>query len=403
MNARSSLPLLLVLSSALATACSAPATDDASGASSSEDALTGVTSYASEARFSVPGEPVRVMRVTVELPKASTASSSVVAQHVTTYDEGSFRHDSCTTSITFPGATAAITVLDEATGATVASYTRPLDVAVGFETGTDQGSTCYPHQYPSLAQDASLYVRPDAIAFPDGAKLADPSFSFAIHVTADRQGDAWKLTSASLDPLANVNEAVYYQQPDGHVASTALYPAGKRSPHTISARAELASCALTDGEAGDPQSGTVHFAFDYVRSLEAGAKVLVKYAEVQSFVQAEPTWSDAKQVELTRAGNHWKGEITEAGKLRVVKGYPDGTQRDAVVEVGTPGSLLYVFHVVHADGTESWENGSSAKWGNYRTQGNQGGRWGHYGLLVPASCDGTGREANIDVSVEVHR
>src|SRR5205085_8991921 len=117
----------------------------------------------------------------------------------------------------------------------------------------------------------------------------------------------------------------------------------------------------------------------------------------------QPTWADTKQVELTRSGDNWSGEIVITGKVRPAKGYPNGAERDAVSEAGSPSSLLYVFRIHHADGTEEWENGSAAKWGNYGWTGDQGGRYGYYGLVLPASCDGLNRTSSLFAEADAHR
>jgi hypothetical protein len=401
---RSTFPLCLVVLGM--AACSAPSSNDR-GVDVATNAETSVPSYTAEVRFDlagdgVVGKPVRRVRAKIDLfPNVS--SSSVTASHVTTSDKSGFEHHECDTTILFPGATAAIDVLDDA-GTTLATYTKPLTMPAGFSSPTDPGTTCTPHQYPDLSQDSSIVITPDAIAFSDGTKIDGISFSFDVHLAAVRQGESWKLTSVTLDPFqyANLNHSASYQLPgSGRLAWTPVYAAGKRSPHHVVASVDLASCTLTDtyGDVGDPQPAKYHFHFAYERSLDAGARVFVKYNERRDS-QTQPGWSDDKVVELTRSASTWTGEVTLDGTARPVKGYPNAAERDAVSQANSISSLLYVFHIRHADGTEEWENGSTAQFGNYRTAGDQSGRYGYYGFLLPASCDGLGRTAALEAQVD---
>jgi hypothetical protein len=376
------------------------------GASSAESDVVGVTSYEAEAWFRVAGKPTRRVRTTIKL-LSNVPSSSVKAYKNTTYDEGGFQHDTCVTSIAFPAATAAVEVLDDATGAVITSYTKAIDVGAGFDTETHAWSTCSPHHYPDLAQDSTVSVNLDPIAFPDGNAIDDVAMSFDIHVAAVRNGEAWTLTGATLDPYrySNLNHSVSFHLPSGAIAFTSIYAAGKHTPHTVTAHVDVADCTLTDEwkKVGDPQPGTFHFAIDYPRKLEEGARVFVKYNERLGFWSGQPPWTDDQQIELSRSGDAWKGEITVTGTVRPVKRFENEEQRDAVSEAGSLSSMLYVFRVQHADGRVEWENGSAAKWGNYRTTGDQRGLYGYYGLRLPASCDGLGRTAALDAEVDAYR
>jgi hypothetical protein len=398
------LPFLAPLLAGLA-ACSSPTGD--SSATSAAD-LTNATAYTAEARFDlsadVTARPVRRLRAAVKLAE-DTVSSSVAANHVTTSDKGGFQHDSCTTTIEFPAATVDFQVVDEASGRVLSSYTRNVSVSAGFESPTDPGTTCYPHQYPDLAQTSSLYVTPDDIAFDDGASIREISFSLEIGMKAVRHGDTWQLTSLTLDPYtyANLNHSASYLLPvTGRLAFTSVYEAGKRTPHSVKGHIDIASCTLTDsfGDVGDPEPATFHFAVDYPRALEAGARVSVKSKPFLGFGTSQPGWNDTL-VPLTRSGGVWSGEVAITGRARPVKGYPNANERDAVSEADSPTALDYVFRIDHADGTVEWDNGSGAPSGSYQTTGDPGGRYGYYGLVLPASCDGLGRFGSLDNEVTV--
>ncbi len=391
---------------AVALAACAQGDDNAHEASSSESEIVGMSSYDAEAWLDVAGKPTRRVRATIEL-RSNVSSSSVNAYKNTTYDEGSFRHDSCVTSIAFAGASAKVEVVDEATGDVLSTYSKPIAIGAGFETETHEWSTCNPHHYPSFDQDSSLTVDLGPIAFPDGSAIREATMSFDIHVTGQRNGETWTLTRATLDPYkySNLNHSVFFRTPSGDFRFTSIYAAGKHTPHTVVGHVEMTDCSLTDAwkKVGDPQPATYRFAIDYRRKLEAGARVFVKYNERLGLVTEQPTWSDEKQVELTRSGDTWKGELTFAGTARPVMRFENEAQRDAVSEPGSLGAVLYVFRIEHADGTEEWENGSAAKWGNYRTTGDQRGLYGYYGLRLPASCDGSARTAVLDAEIDAYR
>jgi hypothetical protein len=394
--------LFLVVGSVVAFGCSQPVEDTATN----EARSTASTSHTAEMRFALDGRPVRRLRAKIELA-SNVASTSVEAWHNTSSDKGGFEHHECVTSIQFPGGTAVIDVTDD-DGRTLATYTKPLVVGAGFTSEAHAGSVCAPHQYPSLSQDTSVSITPDPIAFDDAAKIDRIAFSFDIHVDAVREGASWKLTRAALDPFAYANlnhSASFYRPGTGTLDFTPVYAAGQRSPHAVTGYVDTASCELTDsfGVVGEPEPATYHFRFAYAKQLEAGARVFVKYNERLGFVTSQPAWTDGKIVELRRDASAWTGEIVLRGKVRPVKGYPNANERDAVSEAGSPSGLDYVFRIVHADGTEEWENGSGARWGNYRTTGDQSGRYGYYGLVLPARCDGLNRTASLGVEVSATR
>lgn len=380
-------------------ACSSSSATEDDDATSTESAVTGVSSYSAEARIEVAGEPVRIVRAKLSFT-SNVVSSKVEASHVTSYDEGSFRHDSCTTAIEFPAAKASVEVIDEATGAVLSSYVKPIAIGAGFDSPTNEWSTCSPHGYPSLSQDSSIGVAADPITYPDGKKTDQISMPFDVHVEATHEGAQWRLTSVTLDPYAyaNLNHSAFYHLPSGGLGFASIYATGKYSVHTVKARADVADCSLTDSYAsrGDAQPVKFHYAFDVTKKLEPNARVFVKYAPHLANVSGD-TWSDTQQFELTRSGNQWTGELVLSGQGHVVKGYPNTAARETMPETGSPSALLYVFRTVHADGTEEWENGSIAKWGNYRTTG------GYYAFTFPASCDGLGRTTTLGVELDAHR